>query len=132
MLLDEGKLEIEAPDPMDAEKALGHAAIKGHGNICRILVANNADPNSPMNADPNSPMIDTPILTQTITEYYANKGQTEGTLEVFDLLLELGADVNAENLEGVPVLTDKCHKSTPEQCFCPSSLGTPRYRRQSC
>lgn len=97
MLLDEGELEIEAPDPMDAEKALGHAAIKGHGNICRILVANNADP--------NSPMIDAPILTQIITEYYANK---------------------------VPVLTDTCHKSTPEECFCSSSLGSPRYRRQSC
>ncbi|KJK81266.1 hypothetical protein H634G_03285 [Metarhizium anisopliae BRIP 53293] len=96
MLLDEGKLEIEAPDPMDAEKASGHAAIEGHGNICRILVANNADP--------NSPMIDPPILTLIITEYYANKGQTEGIPEVFDLLVELGAHVNAENLEGVPVL----------------------------
>ncbi|KAK0645716.1 ankyrin repeat-containing domain protein [Cercophora newfieldiana] len=64
--------------------ALRYAAVNGHVDICRLLLDAKADPRSPED--------DPPILTQVI------EAATEESmlLDVFNLLVERGADVNAK------------------------------------
>ncbi|KAK2595807.1 hypothetical protein QQS21_006571 [Conoideocrella luteorostrata] len=97
-LLLSNKADPNLSGPFVAGTALRHAAVKGHMDVCRILVAHGADL--------NSSMIDPPILTQIINDYDANRDQ----LEMFDLFLELGAEVNAKGSDGVPVLIQAINK----------------------
>ncbi|EOO04060.1 putative ankyrin repeat-containing protein [Phaeoacremonium minimum UCRPA7] len=78
--------------PTEIGTPLRYAAVKGHLDICRLLLLGGAEP--------NSSLINPPILIQIITDYAASDNQ----LEVFDLLLEHNADVNAKDSDGVPVL----------------------------
>jgi ankyrin repeat protein len=91
LLLDK-KANPNLPGPSMWGTALRYAAVKGHLNICQMLVDSGADP--------NSPLIVPPILTQMITDYEASERQ----LEIFDFLLSHNADVNAKDASGTPVL----------------------------
>ncbi|KAM0254706.1 hypothetical protein ACHAQJ_006487 [Trichoderma viride] len=95
LLLDK-KANPNLPGPSLWGTALRYAAVKGHLNICQMLVDSGADP--------NSPLISPPILTQMITDYEASEKQ----LEIFDFLLSHKADVNAKDSSGTPVLIHAC------------------------
>lgn len=90
--------------PTDIGTPLRYAAVKGHLEICELLIARGAEP--------NSPLINPPILIQIITDYTATQNQ----LEIFDLLLEHNADVNAKDSDGVPVLVHAA-KSNQSDAF---------------
>ncbi|KAK0609470.1 ankyrin repeat-containing domain protein [Immersiella caudata] len=70
--------------PGPAGTPLRYAAINGHVNVCRLLLDAGADPNSPEDK--------TPILSQVIEAAVKDKM----LLDVFTLLVERGADVNAK------------------------------------
>ncbi|KAL7799020.1 ankyrin repeat-containing domain protein [Trichoderma ceciliae] len=99
LLLDK-RADPNLPGPAVWGTALRYAAVKGHLNICKMLVDSGADP--------NSSFIAPPILTQIITDYEASERQ----LEMFDFLISHNADVNAKDSEGTPVLI---HASKSEQ-----------------
>ncbi|SPO04697.1 related to ankyrin 1 [Cephalotrichum gorgonifer] len=77
----------------DCGTALRYAAVKGHVDICRMLLE--------AGADPNSSLMGRPILLQTIENYQST---TDHQLEVLDLLLAHGVDVNTKDANGVPAL----------------------------
>ncbi|RFU77308.1 ankyrin 1 [Trichoderma arundinaceum] len=91
LLLDK-KANPNLPGPSTWGTALRYAAVKGHLNICQMLVDSGADP--------NSPLISPPILTQIINNYEA----TERQHEIFEFFLSHNADVNAKDSDGTPVL----------------------------
>ncbi|GFP56204.1 ankyrin-3 [Trichoderma asperellum] len=101
LLLDK-KANPNLPGPSMWGTALRYAAVKGHLNICQMLVDSGADP--------NSQFISPPILTQMITDYEASENQ----LEIFDFLLSNNADANAKDSDGTPVLI---HASRSDQCM---------------
>lgn len=101
LLLDK-KANPNLPGPSTWGTALRYAAVKGHLNICQMLVDSGADP--------NSQLISPPILTQMITEYEASENQ----LEIFDFLLSNNADANAKDSDGTPVLI---YASRSDQCM---------------
>ncbi|KAK3690255.1 ankyrin repeat-containing domain protein [Podospora appendiculata] len=72
---------------------LRYAAVKGHVDICRLLIKNGADPNH-SNITP-------PLLAQVI-EY---PSQNRSFMDVLRLLLLEGADANAKDLSDTPVLS---------------------------
>ncbi|UKZ73022.1 hypothetical protein TrVFT333_000661 [Trichoderma virens FT-333] len=98
LLLDK-KANPNIPGPSQWGTALRYAAVKGHLNICRMLVDGGADP--------NSTLIQPPILTQIITDYEGSENQ----MEIFDFLISHSADVNAKDAAGTPVLIHACRSN---------------------
>lgn len=98
LLLDK-KANPNLPGPTTWGTALRYAAVKGHLNICQMLVDSGADP--------NSPLISPPILTQILDNYEASERQ----LDIFEFLLLHKADVNAKDSDGTPVLIHACRSS---------------------
>ncbi|EHK26253.1 uncharacterized protein TRIVIDRAFT_142512, partial [Trichoderma virens Gv29-8] len=98
LLLDK-KANPNIPGPSQWGTALRYAAVKGHLNICQMLVDSGADP--------NSTLIQPPILTQIITDYEASENQ----MEIFDFLISHNADVNAKDAAGTPVLIHACRSN---------------------
>jgi ankyrin repeat protein len=82
--------------PTDNGTALRYAAIDGHVECCRVLLIEGG-------ADPNSPLIQPPIIVQTVAHLSTDKAEV--CLELLKLLIDNGADVNARDWKGSPVLS---------------------------
>ncbi|GAB1317000.1 Ankyrin repeat-containing domain protein [Madurella fahalii] len=80
--------------PSGQGSALQNAAVNGYVEPCRILLEGGANP--------NSPLIQPPIIAQVVQSLGAN--EIELCLEIVKLLIDNGADVNAKDSDGTPVL----------------------------
>ncbi|KAK7409059.1 hypothetical protein QQX98_008763 [Neonectria punicea] len=99
-LLLDGKANPDISGPSGTP--LRYAAIRGHMDVCNMLLASGADP--------NSSLIDPPILSQVINNYDSSENQ----LEMLDLLLSHNADANAKDSVGTPVLIYATRSSQKE------------------
>ncbi|KOS23162.1 Ankyrin-3 [Escovopsis weberi] len=91
-LLLEHNADPNLPGPTENGGALRYAAVNGHLGVCKLLLE--------QRANPNSPSINPPILTQVLQWFQGTKNQEE----IFELLLSHGADPNAKDDEGEPLL----------------------------
>lgn len=90
---------------------LRYAAVRGHVDICGMLLASGADP--------NSSLIDPPILAQVMRDC----GSSRNLLGVLDLLLSHNADVNAKDSDGTPVLIHAVLAGSQSGVFVRRLLG---------
>lgn len=93
--------DIDAPAP-DGFTALGLAVFFGHDAIARLLLVHGANPNKPS----ANKMVVTPLHSAAATQ----------NLELVQLLLDRGADPNAQQPSGVAPLHSAAHTGQLEIC----------------